>query len=55
MTACEDPQMRLRCIEAGAAGFLRKPLDRVALIDVIEYAVQRRRIMASHEPRHSHG
>jgi FixJ family two-component response regulator len=46
ITGSEDPDIRRRCIEAGAAGFLRKPLDPAALVDVILYSIERRRVVA---------
>src|SRR3954471_20003895 len=39
ITAFDDPGSRARCIDAGAAAYLRKPLDQRVLLDAIALAV----------------
>jgi FixJ family two-component response regulator len=38
ITGHDEPQARAQCLAAGAAAYLRKPLDDVALLDAIHHA-----------------
>ncbi len=38
ITGHDEPQARAQCLAAGAAAYLRKPLDDVALLDAIRHA-----------------
>jgi FixJ family two-component response regulator len=39
ITAYDEPDSRARCLEAGAAAYLRKPLDQRVLLDAIALAI----------------
>lgn len=47
VTADDSEAMRGRALEAGAAGFFRKPLDAQALIDSIEWALRHTAVIGS--------
>ena len=42
VTADDDPATKQRAIEMKAAGFFRKPVDGVALLDAIDWALRKR-------------
>ena len=39
ITADDDPAVKLKARELGAAGFFHKPIDGVALLDAVEWAL----------------
>jgi FixJ family two-component response regulator len=47
ITAYDEPGARERCLAAGAAAYLRKPLDEHILLDTINEAIEHARLSAA--------